>query len=302
MDTEQLKYFSTVAKYNNFSLASESLCLSQSSLSKHIKSLENEIGIELFDRSTRKVQLTSAGQEFLLFTKEVMDCYEKLNSKIKKFKENERGCIKIGTIPVMSQYGITSLIASFNKKYPQTEIQIIEEKGEEILKLLDETKIDMAFIRTISLQKNDYKIHPLKDDEIVIAVSKFHPLAAKMKISLSEAKREKFIFLDPGTGIYDYCINSCKTAGFNPNIIYTNSRIETIMGLVKENLGITMLMRKVLDIFSNEDISIVELDNKLTTTLSLIFPHGNKLSPEAISFRNYTVKWFNYNKINGSSK
>jgi len=296
MDIDQLKYFVAVVKYNSFTLASEQLCISQSSLSKHIKAMENELGITLLDRSTRNIKLTSAGQDFFEFSNEAIESFNKVNIKLQKYKQNEKGHLIIGTIPVMSQYGITTLIASFNKLHPEIEIEIIEKKGEEVIELLDDSKIDLAFVRTITLPNNSYKVLPLIDDEMVIVTHRDHPFGKRESINLLEASNEKFIFLDSGRGLYDLCSKSCNNAGFTPKVVYTNTRIETIIGLVRENVGVSLLMNKVVDLFDKKEISIVKLDNNISSTLGLVFPHGNKLSNSSMVFKNYTVKWFNYNK------
>ena len=296
MDIDQLKYFVAVVKYNSFTLASEQLCISQSSLSKHIKAMENELGVTLLDRSTRNIKLTSGGQDFFALLNEVIESFNKVNIKLQKYKQNEKGHLIIGTIPVMSQYGITTLIASFNKLHPEIEIEIIEKKGEEIVELLDDSKIDLAFVRTITLPNNSYKVLPLIDDEMVIVTHRDHPFAKRESINLLEASNEKFIFLDSGPGLYDLCSKSCNNAGFTPKVVYTNTRIETIIGLVREKVGVSLLMNKVVDLFDKKEISIVKLDNNISSTLGLVFIHGNKLSTSSMVFKNYTVKWFNYNK------
>ena len=296
MDIDQLKYFVSVVKYNSFTLASEQLCISQSSLSKHIKAMENKLGISLLDRSTRNVRLTSGGQDFFAFSKEVIESFIIVNSKLQKYKQNEKGHLILGTIPIMSQYGITSLIGSFNKQHPEIEIEIIERKGEEIIELLDASKIDLALVRTITLSSNKYKVLPLIDDEMVIVVHKDHPFVKRKSISLSEASNEKFIFLDAGRGLYDLFINSCHEAGFTPNVLYTNTRVETIIGLVREKVGVSLLMNKVMNLFDKSEISIIKIDENISSTLALVFPHGNKLSASSMVLKNYTVKWFNYKK------
>jgi DNA-binding transcriptional LysR family regulator len=86
MDFNQLNYFLTVVKYKHFTLASEELCISQSSLSKHIKALESELGIQLLDRSTRNLQLTPFGEEFLTFCQRAIDDYTLLNCKLKNIQ------------------------------------------------------------------------------------------------------------------------------------------------------------------------------------------------------------------------
>ncbi|WP_411681718.1 LysR family transcriptional regulator [Clostridium thailandense] len=296
MEIQQLKFFLEVVKYKNFTIAASKLCISQSSLSKRIKALENELGVKLLERSSRSVKLTEAGSEFLDFTIETIESYEKVQIKMNAYKEKNKKTLTIGTIPVMSQYGITSLIASFTKKYSDIDINIIEAKSPEILALLDSSKIDLAFIRTISLSGEEYKINPLIDDELVMIVPKGHPFTQNVCIDLSQASGENYIFLDSGPGMYDICMEACRISGFKPRVLYEYSRIETIIGVVSEGIGVALLMRKVVEFFNNQDIEIIKLRQKFITTIALVSLSHKKSSNMMKKFSSCTEEWIKNNK------
>ncbi|MCM8710317.1 LysR family transcriptional regulator [Clostridium sp. SYSU_GA19001] len=292
MEIQQLKYFLGVVKYKHFTTAAEELCISQSSLSKNIKSLEDELKVKLLDRSTRNVKLTEAGMEFFNYARQIVDTYSQMQTKMNEYRDKNKNSIKIGTIPVMSQYGITSLLASFIKQNKDIDIHIIEGRSPEILSLLDTSQIDAAFIRTISLPDNNYKISPLIEDELVMIVSKGHSFAESSCLNLSQASEENFIFLDSGRGIYDLCMEACKNSGFEPHVLHKNSRIETIIGLVSEGVGISLLMKRVVEFFNNKDIAIVELSERFVTTLALVRSPHKKSSEAVKKFSLYTEEWF----------
>lgn len=297
MEIQQLKFFLEVVKYKNFTIAAAELCISQSSLSKHIKAVENELGVKLLDRSARSVKLTEAGSEFFDFANGIIQSYNEMQVKMNTYKEKNKKSLTIGTIPVMGQYGITSLIVSFTKQHYDIDINIIEDRSPEILALLDASKIDLAFIRTIALPEDSYKITPLIDDDLIMMVPKGHPFAKKPCIDLSEASKENFIFLDSGPGIYDLCMEACKTSGFEPHVLYEYSRIETIIGVISEGLGVSLLMRRVVDFFNNQDIEIVELNQKLSTTIALVSLPHKKPSDTVKKFGSYTKEWVKNNKL-----
>ncbi len=292
MEIQQLKFFIEIVKYKNFTVAASELCISQSSLSKHIKALEGELGVKLLDRSTRKVKLTEAGSEFFHFACGTVEAYSEIQMKMNAYKEKSKKTLTIGSIPVMSQYGIPSLIASFTRKYRDTVINIIEGRSPEILALLDNSKIDLAFIRTVSLPGDDYKIKPLVEDDLVMIVPKGHPFAEMKRMDLSLASQEKYIFLDSGPGIYDLCMEACRASGFEPRVLYEYSRIETIIGVVSEGIGVSLLMRRVVEFFNNKDIEIVELDRKFVTTLAMVSSLNKKPSEMMEKFSSYTEDWF----------
>ncbi len=292
MDITQLKYFLTIAKYQHVTLAADQLCISQSSLSKHIRQLEDGLGLKLFDRASRTIRLTSAGQEFLLFAEEIVAKHELMLLKMQQYRQPQEGRLIIGSIPIMSQYGFHRAIHAFEQQYPDIAIQIFEEKGEQIVKMLDDELIELAIVRTTTLKTNAYKTMPLAEDELVLVTSKDHPLAHKGPLSLKEAANETFVFLDSGIGLYDQCLSVCARAGFNPLIRYQHTRIETIIGFVTEKIGVSLLMKKVIAFFNHPDIALVELQEPAVSTVALVFPHGRKLSPNANLFRNFLIKWF----------
>lgn len=297
MEIQELIFFLEVVEDKHFTTAAAELNISQSSLSKHIKALEDELGVKLLDRSTRSVMLTEAGSEFFSFACSVVESYNKLQIKMNEYKDISKKTLHIGTIPVMSQYGISPLIANFTKKYKDIDISIIEGRSPEILELLETSKIDVSFIRTVSLPGSEYNITPLIDDTLVMVVPKGHPFAKRSSVDLSEAAHENFILLDSGRGIYDLCMEACKEAGFEPHVLFEYTRIETIISVVSEGIGVSLLMKRVVDFFNYPHIEIVELSKKYITTLALVeLPH-KKSSDIVKNFKSSTEEWFNNRQL-----
>ncbi|MBP2651899.1 MAG: LysR family transcriptional regulator [Firmicutes bacterium] len=292
MDIEQLKYFLTVSQYHNMTVAADHLYISQSSLSKHILQLEDEIGLKLFDRDGRTLRLNSAGHEFINFAEDIIVKYSAMMSKMQQYRRTSEGYLTLGSIPIMSQYDIHRAIATFTKQYPDIMIRTFEENGGHILKMLDDEQLDLAILRTATLSSNSYKVIPLANDEMVLVANKTHPLATKRPFPLKEAAKESFIMLDSGPGLYDLCLSACAKAGFSPSVRYHHTRIETIIGFVAENIGVSLLMKKVVSFFRHPDIVCIELQEPVSSTVALVFPHGKKLSPSANLFRNFLIKWF----------
>lgn len=293
MTIEQIKYFLTIEELKNFSLAADELCISQSSLSKHIKKLEEELNITLFDRNTRNLKLTAAGEEFKHSCKLILDEYNLLMSKLKKYGV-KKDTISLATIPVLNQYGLTSSIAKFIKKHPSFKLNIEEMVHVNILNKLKSGEIDIAFMRSDYLSENEFHINNIASDELVLLVPKNHPLATKKYVSLSDLSKESFILLDENSGIYEICMKSCERAGFTPNILYCHSRIETILGLVGAGVGVTLLMNKTTKCFNNYNISTVLLNNKITSTLSLVTYKNKKISRTCETLKEFLIKSYNF--------
>ncbi len=292
MDITQLKYFITVCQFNHMTLAADQLFISQSALSKHINQLEEEIGVKLFDRTGRNIHLTTAGQDFLEFAQDVVTRHNHVLQKIHTYLQ-QKNHLALGAIPILSQYNVHQAILAFEKEQPDISLQIFEDKGDQILKLLDDELVELAIVRTATLPNDSYKSMPFAEDELVLVVSAQHPLAQKnTPICLKELSNENFFMLDTGDGLHDLCLTACQRAGFKPVILHQFTRIETILGFVRENAGVTLLMKKVLQSFPNDGLCCLTVKDHVRSQVALVFPHGRRLSPSAILFQLFLMKFF----------
>ena len=172
MTIEQLQYFMAIAKYKNFSTAAEECYISQSSLSKQIKALEQELGgVELFDRNTKKLDITYAGKEFYISADKILMEYQKMINNMKKYMDGHTEVLNIGTIPVMNHYGLTDIFFKFQEYYSNIRLHVIEANSVPIIEDFTKGKMDLAFLRDNYLPVGDFKIFPLVDDELVLVTN-----------------------------------------------------------------------------------------------------------------------------------
>ncbi|WP_312337675.1 LysR family transcriptional regulator [Anaerospora hongkongensis] len=292
MHIEQIKYILAAAKYKNFTNASYEVSLSQSSLSKHINRVEKELGgIKLFERTTRNVKLTVAGEEFINHAQRLLADYEEMQTSMKKYHALERGRLMVGTVQMMGRLGLTSVIATFSRKYPGIELDIKEKSTRDLLVLLHEKKIDVAFI-TLSIDSVAEKTiitYPLIVDEVFLVVNQCHPFAKKRSIDLSEAANEQFIFIERTFGIHETFIKACEKAGFHPNIIYESAHVDTILGLVAERLGVSLLSSRIAKSFPN--VTLVRLNNPIKRITALAVPKQIQPPKPLKVFIKHALEW-----------
>ena len=174
MTFEQIKSFLAIVKYNHFTLASQELYISQSSISKHIKSLEKELGVELFNRQHRSVRLTEAGEEFYKFASKSMTNYNNILLDMKKYSCEESSSISIGVIDTMVEYGFASLIGDFQKQYPNIQVDIIERSNSKIIEYLSDSIVNLGFINSHYEHKNMLILQKIIDDDLVLVTSGNH--------------------------------------------------------------------------------------------------------------------------------
>lgn len=220
MNTENLKEFIVLAETKNFWEASERLYMNQSTLSKHIKSLENDLGVALFTRTTRRVELTNYGEIFLPYAKSVTRSEFEGISAIQRMLNIENGLLTIGTIPSMPQYHITQFLAQFQKLYPETTVRITEDDPVNLMTYLENEKCELIFNREdkVAFEKNFLNDHhilriPYMSDHLVALIPLSHPLASSSSITLQQLKNDRFLFYKrrfPDVPDVNGCMPECR--------------------------------------------------------------------------------------------
>jgi DNA-binding transcriptional LysR family regulator len=288
MELHQLEYVRTVARHQNFTRAAEEINVSQSSLSQQINKLENELGVRLFDRTTRKVKLTPAGVDFVRHANNIFQEIEDAKRTIQEYLSIERGYITLGAFPVIGHFQLTTLIADFQKTFPGVKLSFHEAECEELSVMLAASKIDLAFLSEIAAPAVEF--YNLMMDEIVLVVNSFHPLAVQQSVTLTELRDESFIVASPSAGIYQNFLDACNENGFNPKIVYHCSQIETNVGLVQENIGVGVLSSQVAKHYRDK-ISILRIVPPVIRKISLAALKNANYSPAVNVFIKFALQW-----------
>jgi LysR family transcriptional regulator, transcription activator of glutamate synthase operon len=293
MDINQMKHVMAIAKYKNLSQASREVPMSQSSLSKQLRKLESELGgVRLFDRSCHNVKLTSIGEEFIKRASRIVADADDLQCAMKQYARLERGCIIVGAMPGMGHTGIISLVAGFQREYPGIKLEIKEAKTKELIELLQHSEVDVAFMTTPTENRKNIITYPFLEDNIVLVASTMHPLASKSSISLSETADERFIFVHSGGGgMYQICSKACLKAGFKPNVVFESHEIDTIMGLVAENVGVALLTSKAALSAMLPGVALIPLSSPLVRLMAIAMLKPSRLLGHIKVFLKYSLAW-----------
>lgn len=300
MTFEQLKSFLAIVKYNHFTLASQELYISQSSISKHIKSLEKELGVELFNRQHRTIKLTDAGEEFYKFAKKSMADHKNILLDMKKYSCEESSYISVGVIDTMVEYGIASLIGDFQVDHPNIQVDLIERSNSKIIEYLNESTVNIGFINSHYEHKNILSLQRIIHDELVLVTSKKHPLAEKSLIDIFDTAKEKYICVNGNYYLHNVFLNTWGNLNYFPSTLYIDSQTKTLLALVSENIGITLLPYTVaLSYKKNIDnsIHICHLQNAFSANIFLSQFKNKKLNKKETLFKDFAINWFEKNKL-----
>lgn len=286
MEIDYIREFVILAENGNFMETAEKLFISQSSLTRHIKSLEEDLGATLFDRTTRKVSLNKIGKLFLPYAREITRIQYEYTTSIINELQGAHGNVKIGSIPVMIPYQITDVLARFQNENVNISLDVTEGDSLQLVKMLRSGQCDFAFIREWDDSDNEFNKFPFAHDSLVALVPSSHPLAKLDSIKINCLKHEPLLLLAKDTFMYNLCVNECHKAGFEPRVAFTGHRAENILDLVSKSMGIALLMKKPIASLLNKNITLVEIDPTIQTTISLAYSKSTTMSPAATHFLN----------------
>lgn len=242
MEINKLKTFADLAQTLNFSETAANLYITQSSVSKHIKSLEKEIGQPLFIRNNKHVVLSAYGQTILPYVKQILTSNEQMQAALKQIEEQRRKTIVLGTIPTFSNYVVFQQIANFGKQDPNLQIILKECETVDIYDQLLAGKIDLAFVRKIDKLPAAFDTIKLKEESFKLYLPEDDPLTKQKTVKVSELKDRNFITLDKDSLLQEPVLKLCHKAGFEAHVTFVSDRVSSIMEMVKNGQGVAIMM------------------------------------------------------------
>lgn len=281
MEIQQLYYYMELCKQKNFTEAGYACNMTQGALSKQIRKLENELGITLIRRNTRKFELSKEGEIFLSYAKKVTGTYEEMLKNVQKNQE-----IKIGCMPVLAPYHFARLVADFRKEYPDIKLVIDERIASEIQENSD--RYDFLILRENMMEdQKKFRFSPLYDDKLCAVLYEKHPLYGRDRLQLKELKDDVFIFPERGSGSYEVFYKSCEKAGFEPKIAFEFPQANTIMSFVSEGVGVTITFSTVYREAKCAGVKMIPLEDELHSVISLFYRKNKPLDYAKKQFLNY---------------
>lgn len=297
MDISYFKEFVILAETQNFWAAADRLFMGQSTLSKHIKSLETQLGAPLFDRTSRKVTLTEFGARMLPYAQSIAKLQYEYEADAFNYLHEGNETLEIGSIPAMAQYDITNLLVDFQTAYPGIRIRTQEADTMVLREWLLERKCEIAFLRdSVAYLAHDpdkesrlVKV-PFCQDNLVAVLPKGHPLAGMPSIELAQLQEESFSLLSKDTMPYTLCMRVCRDAGFVPKVVFNSHNLENVLDMVTQGSCVALLFSEHVNYPIDSVLSIappfavVPIVPVIQTTLYLTYLKDAPLSPAAEHF------------------
>lgn len=246
MELRQLQAFIAVAEQQNFTTAGSRLRLTQSAISQQIKALEESCGVSLFDRTSREVKLTEAGEVLLKRARFILAQVDNAYTAMAELAGGTKGHCRFASLPSVAAYLLPPVIAKFQQQYPEVELHLTEALQDQVLAVVQQGSADFGIL---NLPVADPHLHSmsLMRDEFVLLVPEGHRLVGQQEVPMLELAEEGFILFPKGGGGRDKLTEACRQAGFQPRVVFESDDRETILGLVTAGVGVTFLPRLITE-------------------------------------------------------
>ena len=242
MTITQLKYVLSVAEYQNFTVAAEHSFVTQPTLSMQIQKLEDELGVKIFNRSKKPIELTEVGEKIVEQAKVIVDESNRILDIVHQQKGYIGGQFKLGIIPTIMPTLLPMFLQNFTKKYPKVKLIIEELTTEEIIRKLTDGHIDAAIAAT-PLENEAIKEKPLYYEPFVGLIPQNHRLFNNKQINEEELEVEDILLLEDGHCFKDSILNLCRNHKIDNKKGFSleSGSFDTLIKLSKEGLGMTLL-------------------------------------------------------------
>lgn len=287
MELRQLTYFVTVAQKLNFSRAADELRVSQPGISQQIQALETELGVQLFDRLGRRVNLTRAGEALLPHAFQILAQVETARSDVRDLSQLTRGNASLGAPPTVSSHLLPSRLTRFRRRYPGLEVTLREAGTESLLRQIEDSQLDLSIVVSDNLPAA-MDSAPLLEEKYVLAVGLMHPLSQQSAVALADLAGEAFILFPEGYKLREVTLTACKRAGFEPKVALDGGAMQSALEFVAAGLGVALVPQLALEGAKNiRGLAISDQD--LRRHLGLVWRRDRHLSAAARALRDFLL-------------
>ncbi len=248
MDTVKLRAFCTVARLQSISKAAEKLSYTQPAISTQIRALENEYGVELFNRNGNRIDLTEAGHQLLPMAQKLLGLFEESRETVKKVTEEEKHFIRIGASAMPGVYILPELVAKFAQDFPQYSVSISIASAFQLERMMMDNEVDVGIIGRSGPTPNEKHFieAELFDDPLVFVISNNHPLVESHAIEPRQLTGEKLI-LPPSRILTRVAVEErLLELGVGYQLHLEISSSEAIKRLIMNDLGVSIMCESVV--------------------------------------------------------
>ncbi len=299
----RLKVFRTVARHLNFRRASEELCLTQPAVTLQIKTLEQQLGVQLFDRSGTRISLTPAGEVLLKYADKIADLESAAMSGLLRFASEQRGELRVGASLTIAQYILPHVLGEFQQQHPQIRPSVTTCNTEQVLESLVTRGVSLGFIEGPAMRR-DVKTEMFLEDEIVLMVPAAHEWSERGFVEPGDLKQERLLMRERGSGTRRVIEIALQKRGIKVRDLNLAMELDSTEGIttaVEAGLGIGFAslwsISKELQLGTVRAVPIRGI--RITRPLSVAYPIGQEPQGVALTFLQFLRARRNRMKVTG---
>lgn len=294
MQINQMRYALEVAKEKNFSAAAKNLYLSQPSLSQQIKNLEKELGVTLFVRYPRSVEVTDAGSYFIKSVQRILNEVDELTEHMKEYQTLQRGTIRIGMLWIAGYLNLSNVLTDYHEIHPQIDYSIKVEGSNKLMQMLAAREIKAAFVisskRELQAQKELY-YRKVMDDYYVAVISKKHPLSQKKTFSMKNIQGEKIIMPAKESAFYQELRKVFEKHYVEPEVLCETSQSDLVMQLAEKNMAIGFASHSIAKVLQTEELCLLPLNDQMRRSIYYVALKEGMDYPAVRSFTEFVEQY-----------
>lgn len=279
MELRSLRAFVEVVRQGGFSQAAKTVFATQSTVSKAVKHLEEELGLPLLNRAGHRSTLTAAGEMVYRRALAMLAERDDLVAELDELRGLKRGALRIGLPPIGSDVLFAPMFAVYRSRYPGIDIQLVEHGSKRLEEMVLAGEIDLA--ASLLPVAPEYAWQDVRCEPIDVLVAADHPLAARESVTLKALAELPFILFETGFALNPLIMEACRQSGVTPAIAARSSQINFIIELVAAKLGIGFLPRMIAQQRRHPGVRHIAVTPAMDWRMALIWRSGGYLSHAA---------------------
>ena len=282
MELGQLRYLVALAEERHFTRAAAREHIAQPALSQQIRRLEEEVGLALVERTTRRVAVTDAGEVLVARARRILAELEAAHTELQALRGIAIGHVSVGAMHTMGPVDLSLVLAIFHSRHPAVELTVREESSEDLAEMLRVDELDLAFLSvTERIESHGLGLLQLVNEQLVLIVAREHPLGRRRRVRMSELEDEQFISFREGARLRELLNAAGRSAGFEPQVKLESNESQRIRRLVARGMGVAILPRSDA-VSPGAEVSVLQLTHpSLTRDITLAWRDGRRHSPAA---------------------
>jgi DNA-binding transcriptional LysR family regulator len=292
MELRHLRTIVAVAEHGSLTKAGEELYLSQSAVSQQVRRLEEELGVEVFHRTSRSVELTAEGRVILGYAQRVLAEVDGMHTELDELSGLLSGELRIGGVYPTGPYDLFGLLADFRAAHPGVSVHMIETTQEDVLVALRADDLDCAFAAVDpDALGNEFAATLIWEEELVVALPVDHPLCRQKRITFEELAAEDLIAYRDNSALRRRLERTLDERGLQPRNAFICTEMAAVRGLASKGLGVALIPRSVAE----QPGPPIELrpigPERLTWPIALVWRVGRHQTPAGKAFISLALEY-----------